>query len=291
MTSKQTLSANTQPQTHLKADADMTTPGREMQKGLASLFESQELTDFIITCGPHTFPVHKAIISAHSEYFRSACREGFKEGHNNAIDLKTSDTEPTCDDPEAVKHIVYYFYHLDYKAPKVEGYTPQAATDTEAAATPTPKSKSTSKTAATATSTTNNNKKRKLTSSASTNEPPPDPTKTPPSSNARPSPDGNMLLHAQIFATAVKYQIHGLRRISSEYFISALHSNASHPDLAEAAKVVYTTTAEDVRELRDAVVEVLHERRELLIGCEGLAEVARRINGLAWEVLVRGNGK
>jgi hypothetical protein len=81
-----------------------------------SLFTSQSHTDFVIKCGPYEFPVHKAIITAHSEYFKVACQTNtFQEGQINTITLVTDENDPTCDDPEVVKQMIHYFYHLDYE--------------------------------------------------------------------------------------------------------------------------------------------------------------------------------
>jgi hypothetical protein len=82
-----------------------------------SLFKSEEFSDFTIKCGPYEFKVHKAVICAQSEYFKAACRSNsFKEGDAKLITLDTSDEDdPSCDDPEAVKRMIHFFYHLDYE--------------------------------------------------------------------------------------------------------------------------------------------------------------------------------
>lgn len=67
-----------------------------------------------------------------SEFFRLACRKhtdsvgGFKEAQSSVVDLpgrkgNTGDTEPEdfrwdtdAEDPVCVKHMIHYFYHLDY---------------------------------------------------------------------------------------------------------------------------------------------------------------------------------
>lgn len=41
-----------------------------------SLFGDEEYSDLTITCGPHTFRVHKAIVCPRSDYFKAACRKG-----------------------------------------------------------------------------------------------------------------------------------------------------------------------------------------------------------------------
>ena len=103
--------------------------------------KSEEHSDCTIICGPYHFKVHKLVIGAHSEYFRTAlkantfqvcpgqrakCRapsrvfaNSEQEGKTGTIELKTTEAdsdnpEDVSDDPEIVKLMVGYFYHLDY---------------------------------------------------------------------------------------------------------------------------------------------------------------------------------
>ena len=51
--------------------------GISHQNGL-KLLESENFSDFTITCPGKVFQVHKAIISAESSYFAVCCEEKFK---------------------------------------------------------------------------------------------------------------------------------------------------------------------------------------------------------------------
>jgi len=43
-----------------------------------SLYKSEKYSDFTITCGFYSAKVHKAIVSAQSDYFDVACGQGWE---------------------------------------------------------------------------------------------------------------------------------------------------------------------------------------------------------------------
>ncbi|KAF7196243.1 hypothetical protein HII31_02310 [Pseudocercospora fuligena] len=208
--------------------------------------------------GLASFKVHKVIICAQSEYFRAACHN-FKEAEKNAIDLATSDTDPTCDDPEAVRCMVDFFYHLDYQAENImtSSTSAQAAVDLVPA------------------------KRRKGGYRGPS-------VATPP--NTMPQTDGNMLVHARVFAAAVKYQIPALIGIAVVKFAAAVGHNRAHDSFAKTILTVYTTTASDVRQLRDILADTLNKHDELL-DSESVAETVRGLEGLSWELFRKSKGK
>ncbi|KAK3616470.1 hypothetical protein LTR56_025938 [Elasticomyces elasticus] len=84
----------------------MSGPVDVLKQGLGERYKSGDFSDFEITCGHHTFEVHKPI-----------------EGQTGKIELKAigeSDDDATCDDPEAIKLMIDFFYHLDYNAEPLE---------------------------------------------------------------------------------------------------------------------------------------------------------------------------
>ena len=96
--------------------------------------------------------------------------------------------------------------------------------------------------------------------------------------------DGNMIMHARIFAAAVKYQIPALKSLAASKFSLAVDSNWKHPTFAEAARIVYITTPDNIRELRDTVSDVITTRVELLESPE-IKELLLGATGLAYELL------
>lgn len=84
------------------------------------LHDSEQFSDCTIVCGPCQFKAHKFLLSTHSEYFSKAFQiDTFKEGESGQLELKATqpdseDSVDACDDPEIVKWMIHYFYHLDY---------------------------------------------------------------------------------------------------------------------------------------------------------------------------------
>ncbi|SMQ49240.1 unnamed protein product [Zymoseptoria tritici ST99CH_3D7] len=219
------------------ANPSTMTPEDGLKIGLANLFKSGDFSDFTIKCGPYHFEVHKAVICAQSEFFKAACKtNSFKEGRENTITLDTSDKDdPSCDDPEAIKQLVHFFYFLDYQVPSV--FKPVE---------PIPKPGTGSLPSLRV-------RKRPRTSIFSSTF-----------KLAEPAGDGNMLAHAKIFAAAVKYLVSPLQTMAAAKFKTAVASNSSSGLFAETITAVYATTSVDVRELRDIIEETLMENKSLL---------------------------
>lgn len=163
-----------------------------------------------------------------------------QEGATKVINLKAigsdqEDDDSACDDPEAVKLMIHYFYHLDYQA----GFTSDVT--------------------------------RLL------------------QQHPRLLPDGDELMHAKLFAAAVKYQIPALRNLAAAKFRMNAELNRSNGTFGETIRIVYTTTPEDVRELRDVVADLLMIYSSLL-DREDIKAVVMDIDHLAWELLRKSKG-
>jgi hypothetical protein len=89
----------------------MDAPMIELKSALPSLFECGQYSDLTIVCGAKRYPVHRILLATRSTFFEGACRNGFREAQTGVIDLSE-------DDPEAVDHMVHYFYHMDYLSKK-----------------------------------------------------------------------------------------------------------------------------------------------------------------------------
>ncbi|KAI7700221.1 hypothetical protein KC353_g16016 [Hortaea werneckii] len=224
------------------------------------LLESAELSDLTIVCGPHTYRVHKAILRAHSDYF--AALPNFAEGVTSSINLKSIDSgnedNEACDDAEAVEKMIDYFYHLDYSVPVISQPQVEERVE-ELASCDTPFA----------------SKKKKKSKCQRTAE------KSParPISPITPS-DGNMALHAKIFAAAVKYQVPGLRTLAAEKFREAVRGNWHHETFAEAARIAYETTYQEERALRDTVTATLDRHGNALLKKDEIKAFVKNQNDL-----------
>ncbi|KAK3117986.1 hypothetical protein LTR53_000138 [Teratosphaeriaceae sp. CCFEE 6253] len=239
-----------------------------LKQTLARLFQTESFTDFTIICGPNTFKVHTAVISQ-SEYFATACASGrFEEGEQGRITLKArgsgDDNDGSCDDPDAVKHMIHYFYHLDYNATPTEN--PSRADDSlESPIVDVPRHEASL----------SSKRGRDCLSTADTQ-----------SDSHRATTVGTMTMHALVFAAATKYQVPALQGLAASKFIDAVEVDWDDDDFAQAAHVVYTTTAEEVRTLRDEVARVINDHWTLLEN-PAVEAVVCSINGLAYELLKR----
>ncbi|EMC94013.1 hypothetical protein BAUCODRAFT_57136, partial [Baudoinia panamericana UAMH 10762] len=61
------------------------------------------------------------------------------------------------------------------------------------------------------------------------------------------------ITHAKLFAAAVKYQVPGLRALALSKFEQAAKLAWQDASFAEAVRVVYKSTLDEVRELRDVI--------------------------------------
>ncbi|KAK3676924.1 hypothetical protein LTR78_003128 [Recurvomyces mirabilis] len=221
-----------------------------LRKGVAELYEDGDFTDFTIRCGQHTFSVHKMVICAQSRYFRPACSEQFAEGSKKSIDLKASGSDHDddgCDDAEAINLMVHFFYYADYEAPALSDLpTTQKVTK--------PAVKTSYKTGFFPADARKVGKKSKSMPSQSDEE---DDESVVPS-------DGNVVMHAKVFAAATKYQVFSLQALASSKFKAAVKLSWSHHGFVETARIAYTTTPEDVRALRDIAALTLHSHDSLL---------------------------
>ncbi|TKA44639.1 hypothetical protein B0A54_04589 [Friedmanniomyces endolithicus] len=242
---RQTLAKYSHP------SALMEDPMQAFKQGLANTYKTEEFADFTIICGPHTFRVHK-------------------EGEKGELILKTAqpedDEDGTCDDPEAVKHMVQFFYQLDYDAAPTEADVENAPDSPSQVSAVPPRQLA-------ARHPFSNRRGRVI---------------TPPQQINKPviKGDGTMVMHAKVFAAAVKYQVPALQAIAASKFTAAIKTNWDHDDFAEAAHTVYTTTPDEVRALRDEVANTIAKHGALLEKAEVEAVVCA-IDGLAYQLLKR----
>ncbi|KAI7625695.1 WD40 repeat-like protein, partial [Hortaea werneckii] len=229
------------------------------------LLKSGSLTDLTIVCGPYKYNVHKVILCAHSQYF--AALPNFAEGKTNTIRFKAigdDEDDEACDDPEAIKSMVHYFYQLDYTATIASNTSSSNTPGTNFASEDPPVLKG---------------KGFRHLATLST---------------ARTSAcrfcDGDMVMHAKVFAAAVKYQVAALCKLAAKKFTDAVELNWHHETFTEAIRIVYSTTPENVRALRDVVTTTLDRHAELLLKHGGVVQVVKESKEIMFDLLCKGRG-
>lgn len=188
-----------------------------------------------------------------------------QEGKTGEIELKATepdsdDPEDACDDPEIVKLMIAYFYHLDYLHDK------KAVIEVHDS--PPPKKKVRLSVLAKSTRATN-------------------PLPSPEPVAAPAGPKVYLIEHAKVFAMAVKYHVDPLRDLATHKFRAEAEQHWDHEDLAQAIQLIYTSTADEITQLRSIAVEVLVHHRSDLLKKPEIATLLQSITGLAYDLLMR----
>ncbi|RDI83847.1 Leptomycin B resistance protein pmd1 [Venturia inaequalis] len=116
-------------------------PAATLKKGVASLLNSDEFSDFTFTCKDKVFKAHKAVVCPQSRFFYNACKKNtFKVGQKRPREIpavhtlthlcssipqavqntdlleesETGNVDLSHDDPAAVEAMYRYFYKCDY---------------------------------------------------------------------------------------------------------------------------------------------------------------------------------
>ncbi|KAK6429298.1 hypothetical protein LTR95_014556 [Oleoguttula sp. CCFEE 5521] len=240
-----------------------------MRKAIAGLHSNDELCDFEIKCGSYSFKVHKVVLAAQSEYFRTVFKAGrFKEGQECSIPLKAAESgshevDDACDDPEIIKIMVDYFYELDYKLKKHANATPQLA-----ATKPTPSGLTGSAHRAYIAKAARSQKRPRTSDSSddeASNVVGNDSSKAvqPLTIASNGTKDTQLLEHAAVFATATKYQVTGLQQLAVEKFQSALTKGWNHIGMAKVISFVFASTPITAPAIRDLIVATLLRSKAL----------------------------
>lgn len=94
-------------------------------------------------------------------------------------------------------------------------------------------------------------------------------------------------LHAKVFALAVKYQVDGLQGLAKDKFadIATTTDIITYGELVEATNVVYRSTPDYVRTLRDIVVLHLSDNYSQLRQTSDAEAILRSLPTLAYDLL------
>lgn len=194
---------------------------------------------------------------------------GEQEGNKNTIELRPLTPgieDEACDDPLAIKLMVDFFYHLDYIAPTLPAWSVTKKVPQESPSSTTETAVEVDDPWADLTAGKKSKKKKK-----------------------KHAVDDNVTVHARVFAAAVKYQVPSLQALAAFKFATAARLSWDHPNFAKAARIVYTTTPEEFRELRDIVVQTIHGH-ETLFGKALIEQTIRGTDALSWELCRLGRG-
>lgn len=99
--------------------------------------------------------------------------------------------------------------------------------------------------------------------------------------------DAFFVEHARVFAMAIKYQADGLRQLAAKNFKQAVAKYWKREDFAQAIHVVYTSTPDDVQELRNIVADTIHDHFTVLRMIPEIDVAVRSLGGLAYSILER----
>ncbi|KAK7425167.1 hypothetical protein QQX98_000082 [Neonectria punicea] len=97
--------------------------------------------------------------------------------------------------------------------------------------------------------------------------------------------DEYLCLHAKVYALAEKYQISGLKEMAHRSFSFLIPRTISPHNFAEASEIVYTTTIDADRGLRDLVVDNLYSKAHFLDD-EALKKLLKRLPDLTFDYVM-----
>ncbi|KAM4063738.1 BTB/POZ domain-containing protein [Hirsutella rhossiliensis] len=206
----------------------------ELLDSLRGLYATSEYLDCTITCGDYELRVHKAVTSPRSSFFRAAFAHDMQERATGIVNLED-------DDPEAVKSMVYYLYHLDYPSvPTLDRSEESDSLD------------------------------RTVQDSSSRDTVFPsweDPGARPAVGQPRQKKNQEqpkLFHHCRVYALAEKYDIPSLKKLAYQKFKTESEKWWDHSDFVKAARKVYATTLPHDRGLRDIVVATIRHNPRLL---------------------------
>jgi len=285
----------------------MDSPTVELMSALASLFQDTRYSDLTIACGEKRYSVHRALIATRSSFFEGACRNSFLESQTGVIDLSE-------DDPEAVKHMVHYFYHLDYMNKTISRRSSRRSSRPRSPVSPRQMQRKPVKNLnlafiedpllATASAInvempltppaeedtfSNLDESMKLPSSPMVDQFAIEDTE-----DEQDEPDvdlgkAHLVTHAKVYAIAEKYGIAGLKTVSRKKFADELDMHLGGAEFPEACQEAYESTFHTDRGLRDIIIQTFRSNPSLSLR-QDVELMVRETPGLAFELFRMASG-
>ncbi|KAI6386647.1 hypothetical protein MCOR23_011341 [Pyricularia oryzae] len=255
-----------------------TSPEQALRDSLKSLRISGDYSDMTVVCGHDTYHVHKAIMCPRSKYFEISFKADMQENRTSCVDLSDHN-------PDAVKLVIDFFYLTDYeplhKIPAWGFEIKKEPTNIEfpAAAVAEADDVTTERGDPPAEpevydpweeplALRKGKKQKKKGKSIAMDEPAGPSTEdlhSEPISLAESLLDKTFLLtHCHVYALAEYLQVGDLKGLAARKFRTEAEKHWNHPDFFEAVQEVYRTSVRSDRLLRDIVVDVMKQRKELL---------------------------
>ncbi|CAG7557990.1 unnamed protein product [Fusarium equiseti] len=221
-----------------------------------SLLDSGKYTDLTIICGRDRYAVHKAIVCTQSRFFAAACDGPFTEAQTGEIKLDD-------DHPIAVKMMINYLYCGTYEPATTFTLDDNSGVSTIEQLSSMLESEIEYLGA-------NPNKKRRgmfkgepLVSTPPTAQsqqqdlgfPCSGPNAS--SSNSHQPPMSKLVLHAKVYALGEKYEIKDMKDLALQKFKQDTKGGHTVGSLTEAAREAYSSTIDEDRGMRDAVVNIV----------------------------------
>ncbi|KAF2213786.1 hypothetical protein CERZMDRAFT_95824 [Cercospora zeae-maydis SCOH1-5] len=274
---------------------------KELSDNGRRLHLNGKFSDLTITCNDKRWAVHKAIVCSRSGFFDGACSHQFREANSGVIDLSE-------DDEDAVEQMIHYLYHLDYLNEELqqrpaEMFRHRAYTNHK----PTPKKIDFSHIedpllAQAGFYDQASSPSRSRTDSACSKQPPTTTSSHRPDTpqqgsqfkgegehaedNDDTEAESHPVLHTQIYALGEKYDIQPLKQLARRKFEMAAACYYDAPELADAIRLVYQSTVDTDRGLRDIVLQ-LFRRHPQLANTQDIYAVIKETPDLAldlWKV-------
>ena len=97
----------------------------------------------------------------------------------------------------------------------------------------------------------------------------------------------HLIEHVKLFAMAVKYHIEPLQKLAVEKFEKEANNHWNHQDFVEAIFLAYTTTSDEVTQLREVALRVLSAHCKKIIPRADVRSLLSNVTSLAYDLLMR----